>query len=428
MAIGESADNTARTNQFQTAYNAAVPQNLSDYSNIMSSYNNFLKNQPGAPTTTPVANAPKAPTNTPMTGDPNKDAVIALYNKYGVTPGGPGSGFTDLDYWSGQAMQNAGGDQQYILNRLEKNLQGQGTDAPGPSDQQNISGTGNGTGSANYGNSAVGNALTGYQNFAQTGGYSPQDLANIRARSIAPIRGIYDSTVQGIQRQNALSGSYGGANTSAALAKAARDMNYSTSDATTNAEANIAQLVQQGKLYGLGGLASTGLGSNAQSLQALQGQNSLYGTTPALTNTFGNQLLTSAAQGINIPSDFNQTLGNIAGILGLSGATVSTLSKIFGLGGAGAAAIPGAVTQVPQSLLPNGDVGPVNQSSGIPTGGAVGGNSQPGSLTDWQTNPYAYLLGNPNAYALNPVIGGALGPDQQGVVGGPNIFGHPFSR
>ena len=39
--------------------------------------------------------------------------------------------------------------------------------------------------------------LGGYQNFSQTGGFSPQDIQDIRARSIAPTRAAYQ---RGISR------------------------------------------------------------------------------------------------------------------------------------------------------------------------------------------------------------------------------------
>lgn len=113
-----------------------------------------------------------------------------------------------------------------------------------------------------------------YQQFANTGGYSPEDLANIRARSVSPIRSVYSSARRDIDRQRALQGGYS-PNRTAALAKMAREQSYATSDASTNVEAAIAQMVQQGKLAGLGGMAG------------------LYGTTPGLANMFGNQALQS---------------------------------------------------------------------------------------------------------------------------------------
>lgn len=55
-------------------------------------------------------------------------AVQALYDKYGLTPGG--QGVTDLDYWASVAVSS--GDLGYILNRLEGNILGTGPDRNTP--------------------------------------------------------------------------------------------------------------------------------------------------------------------------------------------------------------------------------------------------------------------------------------------------------
>ena len=116
-----------------------------------------------------------------------------------------------------------------------------------------------------------------YGEFADTGGYSSDDLANIRARAVSPIRSIYSGARRDIDRQRSLQGGYS-PNRTAALAKMAREQSYTTADANTNVEAAIAQMVQQGKLAGMGGQAG------------------LYGTSPGLAGTFGSQALD--AQGL----------------------------------------------------------------------------------------------------------------------------------
>lgn len=99
-----------------------------------------------------VAAGKAASSPTPAAADPwagIDPRLSALYKKYGVnTPGASGSGFTDASYWGGEAVQHAGGDWNYILNRLEGNLAGHGVDAPGPGDR------GYGSQSANVGSNA----------------------------------------------------------------------------------------------------------------------------------------------------------------------------------------------------------------------------------------------------------------------------------
>lgn len=117
-----------------------------------------------------------------------------------------------------------------------------------------------------------GNIMGKYEGFAKTGGFSEQDLANIRARSISPIRSVYSNAHRELDRSRSLQGGYSPGYTTA-LGRFAREQGQLTSDATTNAEAGIAQMVQQGKLAGMGGMAG------------------IYGSTPGMAQTFGNQAL-----------------------------------------------------------------------------------------------------------------------------------------
>lgn len=132
--------------------------------------------------------------------------------------------------------------------------------------------------------------MGGYDQFAKTGGFTPQGIAAIRSRSTAPIRGIYQNAQRNLARNRTLQGGYS-PGYQASLSRLQRDTGQQMSDVTTNAEANIAQMVQQGKLAGLAG------GSQ------------LYGTQPGQVQTFGNQLLTNMGQQVDIE--------NLQGRLGL---------------------------------------------------------------------------------------------------------------
>lgn len=161
---------------------------------------------------------------------------------------------------------------------------------------------------------------SGYANFASTGGFSPQDISNIRARGIAPIRGIFDSAKRETARAGRLNP--GLANIPAAMTKLAREQSYASADAATNVEAAIAQMVQQGKLAGLSGLTQNrGMDLSAISdftgkqLQGIGENTRLYGTTPAQSALFGSQVLNSGAQGLQ-----GQSLQNQVGQMGITGA------------------------------------------------------------------------------------------------------------
>src|SRR5258706_13453018 len=311
--------NTGQTGNFQQLYAPAAQQNVVDYGSSQSAYDQFLKSSGnlynqflGPKYAGATATGPSSATLSTKPASDNP--VDQLFAKYGVQDTGPGSGVTDASYWKGKDLSDP-----YYLGRLEDDLKGGGMDAYNP--KTGVSG--------GRSDNAIGQAITGYGNFAQTGGFSPEDIQNIRARAIAPIRSINDRANQEIQRQAAIRGTAYSPNTAAALAKTNRDSAYATGEVSTNAESMIAQLLQQSKLYGLGGLASTGLsdqgnntsnrgldlnaiiGAGNQQLGALGGKTSLYGTTPGLTSTFGNQLLNSSSQGLTGVGLDNQLVQSI---------------------------------------------------------------------------------------------------------------------
>lgn len=186
-------------------------------------------------------------------------------------------------------------------------------------------------------------AAPGYTNFAETGGYSPTDIQELRARGTSPIRSAYSNAMMEMDRSRALGGSAGSPNYIAALSRMQRELPEQLSTATTNVNAELANAIRSGKLSGLAGL--TGIGSemggmagaesgrqlqagianqganlqagmanqnvdlqaqgmNEQALQsqrqaqlaALSGQSGLYGTTPGMASTFGNQALNAYGQ------------------------------------------------------------------------------------------------------------------------------------
>lgn len=129
-----------------------------------------------------------------------------------------------------------------------------------------------------------------YGNIANKGQYSAQQQADIRERGISPIRSVYSSANRDVDRQRALQGGYS-PNYGAVKAKMAREMSESLSGATTNVNAQLAQDMMKNQQA-----------MNAQQLSALGGSSSLYGTTPALAKTFGDQAL----QGAELQHRINQ--------------------------------------------------------------------------------------------------------------------------
>lgn len=168
-------------------------------------------------------------------------------------------------------------------------------------------------------------SYSGYEDFAKTGGYSEDDIRNLRARGTAPVRAMYGNVQREMNRQRSLQGGYA-PNFMASMAKMARDQSQAQADAQQNVEAGLAEQIRAGKLQGLGGMSgietsrlgadvdvskfnamadmNTGMYNDQQGRQgtqnrlaALSGMGSLYGTSPGMSGTFGNQLLNAVGQG-----------------------------------------------------------------------------------------------------------------------------------
>lgn len=174
--------------------------------------------------------------------------------------------------------------------------------------------------------------MGGFKNFAETGGFSPEDISDFRARAAAPIRAGYQNALREVDRARAING--GNMPGYAVLrARMARDQNQGMSDATINANAAIAQMVQQGKMAGL------------------QGGTSLYGTTPARSNMFGNQVNQSVNNALALHGqDIDRAKLRLGALAGASGGSrlqsitsgIGQFVKDVGEGVAGAAAPWGA--------------------------------------------------------------------------------------
>lgn len=193
-------------------------------------------------------------------------------------------------------------------------------------------------------------SLNNLGELSKTGGYSEADIANLRARGISPIRAIYANAQRNLARGKALQGGYS-PNAAAAGTRMAREQSDLISGAVQNVNAGIAQNQASNRLqaapayagaaahdqdtrntFGRGNVdilndaAKFNVGNEvdfnklrgASDLGALQGMTSLYGTTPALANTFGNQALRAADMQSN-----NINAGNSTGLQAIG----STLTR-----------------------------------------------------------------------------------------------------
>jgi len=111
----------------------------------------------------------------------------------------------------------------------------------------------------------------GYEEFANTGGYNAGDLANIRSRATSVIPAAYQQAQDQANRMRSVQGGYGPGATSL-QGRALRDANAQSADAALNAELGIKQAVNQGRQFGI-----TGMAGSEQGLQSLLSQNKLGG-------------------------------------------------------------------------------------------------------------------------------------------------------
>lgn len=210
-------------------------------------------------------------------------------------------------------------------------------------------------------------AYGGYQDFANTGGFSPTDIQSIRARSAAPMRATYANAMADVDRQKALQGGYG-PNAIAAKAKMARELSYGLGDQANNTEAMIAEAIHSGKLAGLGGMTNIDnaiLGNETQraglGIQGMNALTNLYGQAPGMANMYGNQLLNSGNQQLQVGSlqndimksifegqnNISNTTGNFQSAMGNVGSAVGLASDVAGLfgGGIGGTRLPGQLAR-----------------------------------------------------------------------------------
>lgn len=189
-------------------------------------------------------------------------------------------------------------------------------------------------------------SYAGYEDFAKTGGFSRDDIANMRARGVAPIRAVYGNAERELNRNRALQGGYS-PNFAAAQAKMAREQSQGQADALQNTEAGLAEMVQKGKQFGLQGMtpieqyrmqlaaqsaasgAAASNANNADRFRALAGMTSLYGTTPGMAEMFGRQAL----GGMGTYGDYlnNSVRGQIQGGM-MPGTFDTTMDRIGQIG------------------------------------------------------------------------------------------------
>lgn len=118
----------------------------------------------------------------------------------------------------------------------------------------------------------------GYEEFAKTGGFSGDDISNIRRRGVSPIAASYQRANTEADRMRSVQGGYG-PGAQAMKDRLLRNTNADAASAALNTELGIKDQVNQGRQFGIGGMAQSE--GNLQSLltgnmlQGMQGAGQL---------------------------------------------------------------------------------------------------------------------------------------------------------
>jgi hypothetical protein len=108
-----------------------------------------------------------------------------------------------------------------------------------------------------------------FDEFAQTGGYTPGNIADIRTRATSPISSYYSGLREDIGRNARIGGS--GAGYAAALGKMGREGAREAGATSLEAELGIADRVRQGRQWGAGNVSGAEQFLGNQQMAGLQG-------------------------------------------------------------------------------------------------------------------------------------------------------------
>lgn len=168
-------------------------------------------------------------------------------------------------------------------------------------------------------------SITGLEDLAENGGYSSEDIANLRARGISPIRAVYANAQRELERSKNLSGGYS-PNMGAVSAKMAREMSDLISGRTSDVNAGIAEKVAQGKLQAAPQLAD--LLRNINTERNSVGQKNIDAKNRAGEVNASNKLKEQELDLAGNQNETNQILQSLEGMTKLFG-TNNQLTESF---------------------------------------------------------------------------------------------------
>lgn len=202
--------------------------------------------------------------------------------------------------YSNRANEQSFGDYNDIMGRY-RTLADQGVDQNKPGLER-----------VNYNRPGEMNeAFAGYRDFTKTGGYSDEDVRDMRARGISPIRGAYQNALNEVDRQKNLMGGYS-PNAGALRAKMASSQGQQMADRVQDVNAQIAEARNKGRQFGISGMGGLSVNDaqlaqqaalanqqagleiarynlNDPRMNAVNGMAQMFQATPGMAHEFANQ-------------------------------------------------------------------------------------------------------------------------------------------
>lgn len=165
-----------------------------------------------------------------------------------------------------------------------------------------------------------GAAGAGYSNFADTGGISGPEEQAMKSAATAGVGGVY----QTLEDQAARQSTSAGANPAAAIAQISRNAGEAESQAITQTEANVADLRQAGREFGVGGQASL-YGMDVQQMETVAQQILQNFQTTGQLQQGDLAILQRIAQQPGVGSNIIGAIGTIGGAVAGAGTKAFTL-------------------------------------------------------------------------------------------------------
>lgn len=309
----EHSDYMGKTN---TDWDQARGRNNDMYSSMYGGYKNFIDGSPGAAGDAPAGGGGGGGGGVPGAGDPRFGESETSYRNF-LTNGGIDRGGFDKFQGNLEELGRTGGwspEQQARVTGDANTMRGMASDP-------------------NIANRMRGNGV--FDEFAKTGGYSDQDISNIRQRAGSVIPAYYDVARQQAARQATVQGGYGPGQ-AAMMSRMSREQARGAQSAALDAELGIRQNVNQGRQWGATGMSDAEGNYQGMRQGALTGASNLEGN---MTNSIAQNRTGAANAGASNESGMQSHIqqGKMFGTQGLEGMAESAAARSAAASSASAA-------------------------------------------------------------------------------------------